>query len=275
MEILNLKTLFALSLGLHLLLFSLAAIFWANVRIDPLRTPYVEVSLLPPVLLPMAEEKAFIKPQVKTEEKRTPQEAKQEAQREDPVVKTVLEPERPLPPQAAAQSERVIHPQPPPMTREEEKTGATLSPEMVSASQSPTKKDNIMIAMVQPSAQESPGVRLPIVPSISSESSVSLLKSPPPSEERIVFARPKYGENPKPVYPAEARKRGYHGEVILKVEVLSNGRVGQIELKRSSGHEILDRSALAAVKQWRFIPAKEGENIISVWVNIPVKFQLQ
>jgi protein TonB len=59
------------------------------------------------------------------------------------------------------------------------------------------------------------------------------------------------------------------------VEVLSNGRVGQIELKRSSGHEILDRSALAAVKQWRFIPAKEGENIISVWVNIPVKFQLQ
>jgi hypothetical protein len=33
--------------------------------------------------------------------------------------------------------------------------------------------------------------------------------------------------------------------------------------------------SLAAVKQWRFIPAKEGENIISVWVNIPVKFQLQ
>jgi protein TonB len=59
------------------------------------------------------------------------------------------------------------------------------------------------------------------------------------------------------------------------VEVLINGQVGQIEIKKSSGYELLDHSALATVKQWRFIPAKKGEASIPLWVNIPIKFQLQ
>jgi len=86
---------------------------------------------------------------------------------------------------------------------------------------------------------------------------------------------PRYAENPKPSYPQEARERGYQGEVLLRVEVLSNGRVGQIEVKRSSGHDILDQSALSTVKQWKFIPAKKGESTLSLWVNVPIKFQLQ
>jgi protein TonB len=88
-------------------------------------------------------------------------------------------------------------------------------------------------------------------------------------------ARPSYGDNPKPIYPQEARERGYEGEVVLRVEVLANGRVGQIEIKKSSSYEVLDRSALTAVKQWKFIPAKKGDVAIALWVNIPIKFQLQ
>jgi TonB family protein len=87
--------------------------------------------------------------------------------------------------------------------------------------------------------------------------------------------QPRYAENPKPPYPLEARERGYQGEVLLKVQVLTNGKVGQIEVKRSSGHEILDQSALYTVKQWKFIPARKGEDTIPMWVNIPIKFQLQ
>ncbi len=86
---------------------------------------------------------------------------------------------------------------------------------------------------------------------------------------------PRYAENPKPPYPQEAREKGHQGEVLLRVEVLSNGRVGQIEIKHSSGHEALDRSALATVKQWKFIPAKRGEDAVPSWVSIPIKFQLQ
>jgi len=87
--------------------------------------------------------------------------------------------------------------------------------------------------------------------------------------------RPRYVENPKPIYPKEARDKGYEGEVVLRVEVLINGRVGQIEIKKSSGYELLDHSALTSVKQWRFIPAKKGDVAIPLRVSIPVKFQLQ
>jgi protein TonB len=51
--------------------------------------------------------------------------------------------------------------------------------------------------------------------------------------------------------------------------------VGQIEVKKSSGHEMLDQSALSTVKKWKFIPAKRGEVTIPAWVNIPIKFELQ
>ena len=88
-------------------------------------------------------------------------------------------------------------------------------------------------------------------------------------------AQPRYARNPKPAYPQEAKEKGYEGEVILRVEVLPDGRVGQVEVKNSSGYELLDRSALTAVKQWKFIPAKKGETPIPLWVNVPVKFQLQ
>jgi TonB family protein len=91
---------------------------------------------------------------------------------------------------------------------------------------------------------------------------------------RSGVARPNYAQNPKPVYPLEAREKGYEGEVLLKVEVLSNGRVGHIEVKRSSGYDILDQAALTTVKKWRFIPAREGDVAIPIWVNIPIKFQL-
>jgi TonB family protein len=88
-------------------------------------------------------------------------------------------------------------------------------------------------------------------------------------------ASPKYGENPKPPYPQEARNKGYQGKVLLKVEVLPDGRVGEIELKESSGYEVLDQSALTTVKKWRFIPATKGRVAIPCWVNVPITFQLQ
>jgi protein TonB len=88
-------------------------------------------------------------------------------------------------------------------------------------------------------------------------------------------AIPRYAVNLKPPYPDEAREKGYEGNVLLKVEVLPNGRVGHIEVKRTSGYEILDQSALLTVRQWRFIPARKGGEAIPFWVNIPIKFYLQ
>jgi len=92
---------------------------------------------------------------------------------------------------------------------------------------------------------------------------------------RSDVSSPRYIENPKPAYPLEARQQGYHGKVLLKVEVLTNGRVGKVEVEKSSGYEVLDQSALEAMKTWRFIPAKRGKVPIRSWVNILITFQLQ
>ncbi|GJM17168.1 MAG: hypothetical protein DHS20C13_24950 [Thermodesulfobacteriota bacterium] len=89
------------------------------------------------------------------------------------------------------------------------------------------------------------------------------------------LAYPNYNINPKPKYPRTARKRGYEGEVKLKVFVLENGKVGRIEITSPSGYEILDQSALEAVKNWVFVPGKENGREISSWVTIPITFQLK
>jgi protein TonB len=86
---------------------------------------------------------------------------------------------------------------------------------------------------------------------------------------------PKYAENPKPPYPQEARDKGYQGTVRLKVEVLPDGRAGEIELKESCGYNVLDQSAFDTVKKWRFIPATKGKTPIPSWVIVPIIFQLK
>jgi protein TonB len=85
---------------------------------------------------------------------------------------------------------------------------------------------------------------------------------------------PRYAENPNPIYPLEARQKGHEGQVVLTVEVLPNGRVGEVQVDKPSGYETLDRCAVEAVKKWKFIPAKKGGAAIPCWVNIPFKFQL-
>jgi TonB family protein len=89
------------------------------------------------------------------------------------------------------------------------------------------------------------------------------------------FALPQYGGNPKPSYPETARRRGYEGTVRLAVEVLASGKVGGIRIKRSSGYEILDHSALKAVKEWSFIPAQFAGIPITSTVIVPITFQLR
>jgi TonB family protein len=85
---------------------------------------------------------------------------------------------------------------------------------------------------------------------------------------------PRYAENPKPVYPLEALQKGHEGRVILTVEILPNGRVGEVQVDKSSGYETLDHAAIETVKKWNFIPAKKGGVAILCWVSIPFRFQL-
>ncbi len=83
-----------------------------------------------------------------------------------------------------------------------------------------------------------------------------------------------YNINPKPEYPMIARRNGFEGVVLLRVFVLEDGTVGKIELEKSSGYGILNKSALDGVKDWIFIPGKRNGTPISSWVTVPIRFQL-
>ena len=88
-------------------------------------------------------------------------------------------------------------------------------------------------------------------------------------------AAPRYADNARPDYPRLARLRGYEGTVVLRVEVLTDGKVGRIEIGRSAGYDVLDRAALAAVRTWRFEPGrKEGRGVV-MFVDVPVRFVLR
>ena len=50
-------------------------------------------------------------------------------------------------------------------------------------------------------------------------------------------------------YPALARRRGWEGRVWLSVTVEPDGALDRIRVTRSSGYEVLDRSALAALQR--------------------------
>ncbi|HLA26400.1 MAG TPA: energy transducer TonB [Syntrophales bacterium] len=90
----------------------------------------------------------------------------------------------------------------------------------------------------------------------------------------VIFAAPRYGENSLPAYPLLARRRGYAGVVLLSAEILTDGSVGRVELKKPSGYELLDRSALLAVKGWKFSPGKKMGIPVTMWVDVPVRFEL-
>lgn len=86
--------------------------------------------------------------------------------------------------------------------------------------------------------------------------------------------RMQYLNNPQPPYPMSSRQAGEFGKVVLAVYVSEKGMPLEIKTKKSSGFERLDESARTTIAQWRFIPAKRGQENIAAWVNIPIEFNL-
>jgi len=81
-------------------------------------------------------------------------------------------------------------------------------------------------------------------------------------------------QNPHPEYPLIARKKGWQGKLLLNVLVGKNGEVIDINIVKTSGFEILDKTSIETVKNWKFIPARIGKKRIEDNLNIPVSFKL-
>jgi periplasmic protein TonB len=80
--------------------------------------------------------------------------------------------------------------------------------------------------------------------------------------------------NPAPQYPPDALARRLEGVVLLQVAVDSSGGVAEVKLVRGSGVRSLDEAALEAVRQWRFLPARDPNSPVRR-VNIPIEFVIR
>ena len=98
----------------------------------------------------------------------------------------------------------------------------------------------------------------------------SLRPTPKPLEIKPVYIR-----NPAPKYPRLARRKRYQGTVVLDVLVDPEGKVSDLKLFKTSGYSVLDRAATLAVKKWQFRPGKRGDEIVTMWVRVPIRFQLR
>lgn len=84
-----------------------------------------------------------------------------------------------------------------------------------------------------------------------------------------------YLNNPPPVYPLAARRRGNEGKVLVRAEIQADGSCSRVALKKTSGSDLLDQAALEAVRKWHFVPARKGGQAITAWVEVPITFKLE
>lgn len=83
-----------------------------------------------------------------------------------------------------------------------------------------------------------------------------------------------YLDNAPPAYPSLSRQFREQGVVMLDVRVTPAGLPEAVDVRASSGSPRLDEAARAAVKRWRFVPARQGDTPVAAWVVVPVRFSL-
>ena len=102
---------------------------------------------------------------------------------------------------------------------------------------------------------------------------------PPPSGPQVKFIP--YDERPvpltkiRPKYPEIAQEAGIEGTVIVQVFIDKKGRVKEAMILKGIPNTGLDEAAIAAIRKTRFLPAKQRERAVGVWISIPVNFRLK
>lgn len=73
-----------------------------------------------------------------------------------------------------------------------------------------------------------------------------------------------------PIYPPEAKRQRIDGAVLLQINIDKNGNVSEVE--PISGHPLLIRAAIDAVKQWKYKPYLLNNTPIEVETTVLIKF---
>jgi protein TonB len=104
--------------------------------------------------------------------------------------------------------------------------------------------------------------------------------APPPStpEEGKVLLPAQVDSEPRPIdmtmpiYPAKALHDRVRGVVVLRVLVSQNGEPLEIKVEREARKDMTD-AAIAAVKQWRFEPARKDGYRVRAYARVRIPFE--
>jgi len=88
------------------------------------------------------------------------------------------------------------------------------------------------------------------------------------------MTRPEVVQRVTPLYTEEARRARIEGVVIVRATIDRTGRVTDVQVLKPLPLG-LDRSAVAAVQQWRFRPATLNGRPVPVFFQLSVKFNIQ
>jgi len=69
----------------------------------------------------------------------------------------------------------------------------------------------------------------------------------------LTYSKPNYKEGSRPVYPTVAKRRGYEGTVLVVVDILEAGKLGEVKIVESSGFKVLDKEAVRWVNSDPFV----------------------
>ena len=83
-----------------------------------------------------------------------------------------------------------------------------------------------------------------------------------------------YRRNPAPAYPRLALRHRWEGTVLLAVNLSPDGRPLGVKVEASSGHPVLDEAAVAAVRDWEFLPTPSDQFALTSAVEVPIRFFL-
>ena len=186
--------------------------------------------------------------------------AQQILTRATPIIVRLLSPQPPPPPV------RKPTPPPPPKAAPKVKVVETRPVQTVVPPIEP------LVPPVTPSSPITTVTEAPPAPAV--ELAAPAVTSAPPVPLTPPRFDADYLRNPAPAYPPLARRNGEQGRVLLRVLVAPDGSAQEVLVNVSSGHPRLDEAALAAVRQWRFVPARLGRDAVEAWVIVPIAFAL-
>lgn len=198
---------------------------------------------------------------------------------EKPIIVNLVQPES-APPAPPAEPPKVIPPVPKPV---KQKTPPKPQPKPEPRPE-PVAEPTPRLVAQAPEAAPAPAVAPPPpaaepMPLAEARPEAPPAKEKPAQEEVPPIDPPRFNadylDNPAPGYPPLSRKLKEQGLVQLRVHVSAAGTALEVNLHKTSGFPRLDQVALSTVKQWKFVPARQGGQPVDAWVIVPITFSLK